>query len=53
MTDIYVYCPICNKEDGKETLAKKVVLVIGTIQFHLVCGHVITEHFPQTYPTAL
>lgn len=45
MTDIYVYCPICNKEDGNETLAKKVVLVNGMMVFHMVCGHTVTEKF--------
>lgn len=45
MTDIYVYCSICNKEDGKETLAKKAVLVNGMMVFHLECGHIVTEKF--------
>lgn len=45
MTDIYVYCHICNEEDGKEVLAKKAVLVNGTMVFYLMCGHTVTEKF--------
>ena len=45
MTDIYTYCPICNREDGKEKLVKKAVLVNGVMMFHLECGHIITEKF--------
>lgn len=45
MTDVYVYCPICNKEDGKEMLAKKAVLVNGMMIFYLICGHTVTEKF--------
>lgn len=45
MTDIFVYCSICNKEDGKETLAKRVVVVNGTAMFELECGHKVFENF--------
>jgi len=45
MTEIWVYCPTCNKEDGRETLAKKAVLVNGMMVFYLVCGHTVTEKF--------
>ena len=45
MSDIFVYCPICNKDDGNETLAKRVMVVNGTTIFELECGHKVTERF--------
>lgn len=45
MTDIFVYCPICNKEDGKETIAKSIKVVIGIVTFELECGHTVVERF--------
>ena len=45
MTDFYVYCPTCNRDDGNETLARKVVLVNGTLVCHLECGHKVIERF--------
>lgn len=45
MTDIFVYCPTCNEEDGKETLAKSVKIVDGNAVFKLVCGHIVVERF--------
>lgn len=45
MTDIFVYCPTCNKEDGKETLAESVKIVNGTALLKLICGHTVVERF--------
>ena len=45
MTEIFVYCSVCNKEDGKETHAKKATLVNGTVIFELDCGHKVVESF--------
>lgn len=45
MTDIYVYCPICNKEDGGETLAKSMTIVNFSATFLLKCNHVVHESF--------
>lgn len=45
MTDIFVYCSICNLEDGKETRAKNVKAVNGTVIFELDCGHSVIERF--------
>lgn len=45
MTDIWVYCPICNKEDGNETMAESVKIVNGTALFKLKCGHAVVERF--------
>ena len=44
-TDWFVYCPTCNKEDGKETHVKKVTVVNGTVIFNLDCGHRIVNNF--------
>jgi hypothetical protein len=41
MTEIYVYCPICNEEDGKETRCEKIKIVLGTALYKLSCGHII------------
>lgn len=45
MTDIFLYCATCNKEDGGETLAENVKIVNGMVVFELVCGHKIIERF--------
>jgi len=45
MTEIYVYCPICNKEDGKEIHVSKMIVVNGCVTFELDCGHKINEGF--------
>ena len=47
MTDIYCYCIECSREkdDSVEVLAKKVVVVNGTVVFHLTCGHTVIEKF--------
>jgi hypothetical protein len=45
MTDIFVYCPICNKEDGKEMPVTKMTVVNGMVVFLLICGHTVTEGF--------
>lgn len=38
MTDIYAYCPICNKEDGKEIKSVRMTVVNGAVTFSLWCG---------------
>lgn len=43
MTDIYVYCPNCNKEDGKETLCTNVKIILGSTLYKLLCGHIIDK----------
>ena len=43
MTNIFVYCPICNKSDGKETLCLIVKMVLGSIYYKLLCGHTIDK----------
>jgi hypothetical protein len=45
MTEIFAYCSICNKDNGKETLVKRVVVVNGTMVFELECGHDVVERF--------
>lgn len=45
MTDIYVYCPICNKKDGGETLSKSMTVVNGQVTFLLKCNHVVRDNF--------
>lgn len=41
MTEVYVYCPICNKEDGKETSCAKIKMVLGRFLYKLSCGHIV------------
>jgi hypothetical protein len=41
MTDIFVYCPICNKENGKMTKCDKVAIIMGASACKLSCGHII------------
>ena len=47
MTDIYVYCPICNANDSLETKADSMIVVNGLITFALTCGHTVRQYYPH------
>lgn len=38
---VKVYCPVCNKEDGKGTVCDEIMIILGQSTYKLSCGHII------------